>query len=80
MPGRTRSLLLRLEVRPAGRRCECAHDRRHVIKKCDPRLAVRDSGAAAGEKGYCAACGDHMLNAAAAEIGRLRSALGAETP
>ncbi|MCO8127507.1 hypothetical protein NHL50_09835 [Acidimicrobiia bacterium EGI L10123] len=75
MPGRPRSVLLRLEVRPAGRRCTCAHNTAHVMLKGDLRFVVRDRGPAAGEKGYCAACASEMLVKAKAELDALEAAL-----
>lgn len=55
MPAR-KGLLLRLEVRPAGRLCHCKHNKSHAITKGDPRLIVKESGPAAAERGYCEAC------------------------
>jgi len=64
MPGRPRSVLLRLEVRPAGHACKCKHNAQHTIAKGELRLVVRESGPASGEQGYCAPCGLKMLAAA----------------
>lgn len=65
---RTRSLLLRVEVRPAGRLARCAHSKKHEIRKGEPRFVVRDPGPAAGEKGYCADCAAVMLEATEAQL------------
>jgi uncharacterized Zn-binding protein involved in type VI secretion len=56
-----RSLLLRVEVKPAGRKCNCAHNKAHVITKGEPRLVVKVPGIAQAEKGYCAECGAAMV-------------------
>ena len=52
-----KSLLQRVTVRPAGRQCNCAHNKAHVITKGEPRLIVKAPGVATPEKGYCADCG-----------------------
>ena len=61
MSPRTRSILLRLEVRPAGRLSKCARDKSHIIRKGESRFVVRGYGPAAGEKGYCKKCARTML-------------------
>jgi len=61
---RPRSVLLGLEVRPAGKACKCKQDKRHRIAKGDLRLVVKNPGPASGEAGYCAPCGTAMLEAA----------------
>lgn len=71
MAGPVRSLLLRLEVRDAGRRSSCARDRGHVIHKGNVRFVVRDRGPAAGEKGYCAVCALEMLGKAQNDLSLL---------
>jgi hypothetical protein len=75
MAGRTKSILLRTEVRPAGRRCNCKHNHTHEIVKGEPRLVVKDAGPAARERGYCRECGESMLDAAAERIEGLRAEL-----
>lgn len=75
MPGRVRSVLLRVEVRRADRLCYCKHDKRHRINKGDLRLVIKEPGPASGEKGYCAWCGRQMLSLAAAGLSDLQSAL-----
>lgn len=60
MPGPIRSLLTTATVQPAGRACNCAHDRRHRIQKGEARFVVKNPGTL-GEKGYCAACARTML-------------------
>jgi hypothetical protein len=73
---RIRSLLLRVEVRPAGRLAHCAHNRAHEVRKGEPRFVVRDPGPAGGERGYCAACAGEMLAASEAQLQELRASLG----
>ncbi len=75
MPGRTRSVLLRMEVRPAGRACNCHGDKRHRILQGQPRLVVKNPGPAAGEDGYCGACAQVMLKAAQDTLAGLKTAL-----
>jgi hypothetical protein len=70
-----RSILLRVEVRPAGRLAHCSRNKNHEIRKGEPRFVVREPGPAAGEKGYCAACALVMLDAADAELEALRANL-----
>ena len=72
---KTRSVLLRIEVRPAGRLAHCARNRKHAITKGAARFVIRESGPAGGEKGYCLACGLQMLDAAQAQLDDLRAAL-----
>ena len=72
---RPRSILLRVEMRPAGRLARCARNRNHEIRKGEPRFVVREPGPAGGEKGYCESCARAMLNAAEAEIAELRTSL-----
>lgn len=64
MGGRVRNVLLRLEVRPAGKLSRCKHDQRHTISKGELRLIVKDPGALGSEAGYCSSCGLAMLEAA----------------
>jgi hypothetical protein len=68
---RTRSILLRVEVRPAGHLAHCAHNKKHEIRKGEPRFVVRDPGPAGGEKGYCAACAAEILDASEAQLQEL---------
>lgn len=68
MAGRFRIVLLGLDVRPAGKLSHCKHNKRHAITKGELRLVVKDPGASGGEKGYCAACGLAMLDAARVEL------------
>lgn len=72
---RPRSLLHRIEVRPAGRLAHCARNRRHEIRKGEARFVIRDPGPAGGEKGYCRECAREMLGAADVQIAELRAAL-----
>lgn len=78
MPGRPRSLLLGLEVRPAGRACKCKHNAKHVVAKGELRLVVRESGPASGEQGYCAPCGLAMLAAARETLNQHTKSLNGE--
>lgn len=75
MPGRIRSLLTPTEVRPAGRSCKCAHDRRHQIRKGETRIVVNNAGTP-GQKGYCADCGRAMLLATRKRLEALEEACG----
>ena len=79
MPGRVRSLLLRAEVRRAGRLSKCGRNKRHVINKGDVRFVVTTYGAAAKEKGYCDDCARAMLEQAGQDLDDLRKELEAET-
>ena len=75
MPGKVRNILMTIEVRPAGRRCQCAHDKRHLITKGQTRVIINNAGAP-GDRGYCAGCGRAMVAAARHELARLETALG----
>jgi hypothetical protein len=75
MPGNVRNILLTIEVRPAGRRCRCAHNKRHQILKGETRVVIKNPGAP-GDTGYCAACGRAMVTTARHELTRLETALG----
>ena len=75
MVAQVRSLLLRAEVRPAGRLCTCARNKSHVITKGAPRLAVKERTIAAGEKGYCASCAAAMIAKARGELEMLERGL-----
>jgi hypothetical protein len=70
-----KSLLLRAEVRPAGRLCYCKHNKKHAITKGEPRLAVKEPGPASAERGYCAACAREMLDQADVKLTALRDEL-----
>lgn len=78
MPGKTRSVLLGLEIRPAGRACNCRHNQKHRIQKGQPRLVVKNAGPASGQDGYCAACGQVMLLAAQSSLAGLLASLGGD--
>ena len=75
MPGRTRSVLLSVEVRAAGRACDCHGNKRHRILKGQPRLAVKSSGPAAGEDGYCGACAQAIIKLARDKLAALSADL-----
>jgi hypothetical protein len=70
-----KSLLLRTEVRPAGKLCHCKHNKRHAIRKGEPRLVVKEPGPASAERGYCAACAREMLDEATTKVAGLREML-----
>lgn len=72
---RTRSLLHRIEVRPAGRLSHCARNRKHEILMGELRFVIKDAGPAGGEKGYCVECGNEMLDAAESQLAELRATL-----
>lgn len=76
MSGLTRSVLLRLEVRPAGRAAKCAHNKNHVIKKGELRFVVRDPGPATPERGYCTKCAAAMLKLAKKNLQAIEAELG----
>lgn len=77
MPGPVRSVLLRLEVRPAGRACKCAGNKKHAIVRGEPRFVVQERGIAQGEKGYCISCSEAMLAKASIDLEALREQLTA---
>ena len=75
-----KSLLLRVEVRPAGKKCYCAHNAKHVILKGEARVVVKAPGIATPEKGYCRACGTAMIERAEGEMAALRAHLARGAP
>lgn len=75
MSGGTRSILLRLEVKPAGRAAKCAHNKNHTIAKGQPRFVVRNPGPAEGEKGYCRRCAKAMVKLARTNLDNLEADL-----
>ncbi len=75
MPGPVRNILLTTEVKTAGRRCKCSHDKRHEILKGEARVVINNAGAV-GDKGYCASCGRAMVTAAKHQLAELETALG----
>jgi hypothetical protein len=70
-----KSLLQRVTVRPAGRKCNCAHNKKHVITKGEPRLIVKAPGVATPEKGYCADCGLEMVARAQKDLEDIQARL-----
>jgi hypothetical protein len=68
MPGRPRSVLLGLTVRPAGRACTCKRNSKHRIARGELRLIVKNPGPASGESGYCITCAQLMLTSAQEEL------------
>lgn len=77
---RLRGILLRLEVRPAGKRCSCKHNGRHSIVKGQARMVVKEPGIATGEYGYCATCGMAMIEQARAALDELERQLRVDAP
>lgn len=75
MPGPVRNLLLSVDVKPAGRKCKCGRDERHEITKGEMRFVVKNPGRP-GEKGYCTACGQNMLELARRRLDQLEASLG----
>jgi hypothetical protein len=75
MPGRTRTVLLTMEVRPAGHACNCKHNRAHRILMGEPRFVVKNPGPAAGESGYCVTCAEIMLAEAQRTLAQLSATL-----
>lgn len=71
-----KSVLLRMEVRSAGKRCTCQHNKNHVILKGEPRFVVQEPGPASREYGYCTACAVEMLDLAADRLAQLRGQVG----
>lgn len=72
---RVKSVLLRLEVRPAGRLSRCSHKKSHAIRKGEPRFVVKAPGVATGEKGYCASCATEMIDKAQSDLAGLKTEL-----
>lgn len=70
-----RSVLLRLEVREAGKLCRCKRNRKHLIHKGQPRLVVQAPGAGTPEHGYCADCAEQMLSQAEVKLADLHTDL-----
>jgi hypothetical protein len=71
---RIRSLVMPVEIRPAGRLSKCSHNKKHAIPKGDTRFVVANASGM-GEKGYCATCGYAMLDFAEDKIRELRREL-----
>jgi hypothetical protein len=72
----TRSILLKLEVRPAGRASKCAHNpKSHAIAQGQDRFVIRNPGFAQGEKGYCKRCAKAMIREARKELDALEARL-----
>ena len=74
MAGVVRRLVLGVEIKPGGKRCACYRDDRHLIFKGQLRFVVKNAGGP-GEKGYCAACGKTMVEAARRRLNELDAAL-----
>lgn len=71
---KTRSLVLPVEIRPAGRLSKCSHNKKHAIPKGQPRVVVTNPGGM-GEKGYCVRCAHAMLDCAEDRLRELRHEL-----
>jgi hypothetical protein len=71
-----KSLLLRITIRPAGKKSRCSHNTKHVIAKGEPRVVVKAPGIATPEKGYCSTCGLAMIAQAEQQLAVVRSELG----
>lgn len=69
-----RSLVSKVEIRPAGRLSHCTHNKKHAIPKGETRFIVKQPGGL-GESGYCANCGHAMLDQAEDELRELRRQL-----
>lgn len=72
-----KSVLLRLEVRPAGKLSHCRHKQAHQIRKGEPRFVVKAPGVATGERGYCAECAVKMIEQAQTELSEFKQKLSA---
>lgn len=72
---RIKSVLQRLEVRPAGKLSHCGHKKSHEIRKGEPRFIVKPPGVATGERGYCSACAMEMIEKAQDDLQRLKAEL-----
>ena len=70
-----RSVLLRLEVLPAGRAAKCARNKKHAIAKGQPRFIVTNPGPAQGGKGYCKSCAKLMIRHAHSALDDLEASL-----
>jgi len=70
-----RTVLLRLEVRPAGRASKCARNKSHAIAKGQLRFVVTNPGPAQGGKGYCKSCAKLMIRHARAALDDLEADL-----
>ena len=74
-----KSVLMRLDIRPAGKLCHCKHDRAHMIARGEPRLIVKAPGPGSPELGYCSHCAEAMLEKATNQISELRAQLRDES-
>lgn len=63
-----RSILLKLEVKPAGRASKCTRNKDHAIPKGQLRFVVTTPGPAQGGQGYCKRCAKAMLKKARADL------------
>lgn len=74
MPAR-KSILLRIDVREAGRLSRCKHNRNHAIAKGELRFVVKEPGPGTPEHGYCAVCATQMVADAEEKLASLRASL-----
>lgn len=65
----------RVTVRPAGRKCYCSHNKKHVITKGESRLIVKAPGVATPEQGYCRECGLEMVARARKDLEEIQERL-----
>ena len=70
-----KSLLLRITIRPAGKKSHCSHNAKHVIAKGESRMIVKAPGIATPEKGYCSECGLAMIAQAEQQLAEIRGQL-----
>lgn len=75
-----KSLLQRVTVRPAGKKCYCGHNKKHEITKGELRLIVKAPGVATAEKGYCGECGREMIERARRDLDEIEGALRSAPP
>jgi len=71
----TRSVLLKLDVRPAGRLSHCSRNKSHAIRKGEVKFIVKEPGPGTPEQGYCGGCAATMLEKAVADIASLQEKL-----
>lgn len=74
---RVKSVLLRLDVRPAGKLSHCTRNKKHEIKKDETRFLVKEPGPGTPERGYCATCALEMLDKAINDATALRDQVAA---
>lgn len=70
-----RSILLKLDVRLAGKACRCRHNKQHAIARGERRLVVKVPGPGSPEHGYCSVCAKAMLDQAGDRLRALQADL-----